>query len=133
MILKTILKSFGVENILEADGPLGGFSLIATEDIDLVLLDFFFGEHDGHDIVELLRTEMPCLNFGVPIIIVTAAPSHRRVLSAKALGADAILGKPLTPVDLYEAIDGVFTSREIRFSEADNEKGQMPKKAAAAE
>jgi len=58
-ILVTVLRAFGAQRILEADGPLGGFSLIATEDIDLVLLDFFLGDHDGYDIVELLRGERP--------------------------------------------------------------------------
>lgn len=111
-VLVALLNAFGVRRVLEADDSLGGFSLIATEEIDLVLLDFFLGDHDGHDIVELLRGEKPCPNHDVPIIIVTAAPHHARVLSAKAIGADAILGKPLTPVELYECINGVLGARE---------------------
>lgn len=111
-VLVSILNAFGVGRILEADGSFGGFSLIATEDIDLVLLDFFLGDHDGHDIVTLLRGEKPCPNHNVPIIIVTAAPLHPRVKSAKVIGADAILGKPLTPVELYEMIVDVLQVRE---------------------
>ncbi|VAW12740.1 hypothetical protein MNBD_ALPHA09-415 [hydrothermal vent metagenome] len=110
-VLVAILDAFGVERVLEAENSLGGFSLIATEEIDLVLLDFFLGDHDGHDIVELLRGEKPCPNHDVPIIIVTAAPLHPRVLSAKAIGADAILGKPLMPVELYECMVAVLEAR----------------------
>ncbi|MFV2092827.1 MAG: response regulator, partial [Hyphomicrobiales bacterium] len=111
-VLVAILDAFGVRRVLEAEDSLGGFSLVATEEIDLVLLDFFLGNHDGYDIVELLRGEKPCPNHNVPIIIVTAAPLHPRVLSAKQIGADAILGKPLTPVELYECIVEVLVARE---------------------
>ncbi len=110
-VLVTMLSAFGAGRVLEADDSLGGFSLIATEEIDLVLLDFFLGDHDGHDIVELLRGEKPCPNHDVPVIIVTAAPLHPRVLSAKAIGADAILGKPLMPVELYECMVAVLGAR----------------------
>jgi CheY-like chemotaxis protein len=122
-ILVTVLRAFGAQRILEADGPLGGFSLIATEDIDLVLLDFFLGDHDGYDIVELLRGERPCPNHDVPIIIVTAAPRHPRVLAAVEIGADAVLGKPVTPLEIYEVIDRVMEARAA---------GDAPAEAAPA-
>ncbi len=112
-VLVALLEAFGVRRVLEAEDSLGGFSLIATEDIDLVLLDFFLGDHDGYDIVELLRGEKPCPNHNVPIIIVTAAPLHPRVLLARQIGADAILGKPLMPVELYESIANVLDARKI--------------------
>ncbi len=107
-----LLRALGVNRILEAEDPLGGFSLIATEEIELVLLGFFLGEHDGYDIVELLRGEKPCQNHNIPIIIMTAAPTHERVQEAKSIGADAILGKPFAPQELYEIIDRVLTKRE---------------------
>lgn len=110
-VLVAILRAFGVTRIMEADAPLGGFALIATEDIDLVLLDFFLGDHDGYDIVELLRGEKPCPNHDVPIIIVTAAPGHPRVRAAEAIGADAVLGKPVTPVEVYEVVTRVLDAR----------------------
>jgi len=111
-VLVALLGAFGVRRILEAEDSLGGFSLVATEDIDLVLLDFILGDHDGYDIVELLRGEKPCPNHNVPIIIVTAAPLHPRVLSAVHIGADAVLGKPLMPIELYESIVEVLDARE---------------------
>lgn len=111
-VIVELLRALGTKQILEAEDPLGGFSLIATEDIDLVLLDFFLGEHDGYDIIALLRGEKPCPNHNVPIIIMTAAPTHDRVLEAKSVGADAILGKPLAPQELYEIIDQVLSKRE---------------------
>lgn len=111
-VVVAILRAFGVGRILEADSALGGFALVATESVDLVLLDFFLGAHDGHDIVELLRGEKPCPNHDVPIIMVTAAPQHPRVRSAMRIGADAVLGKPLTPVELYDTIASVLAARE---------------------
>lgn len=110
-ILTTILRAFGVSQIMEADTPLTGFALVATEDIDLVLLDFFLGDHDGYDMVALLRGERPCPNHDVPIIIITAAPQHPRVLAARELGADDILGKPVTPLEIFEVIDRVMSER----------------------
>jgi len=123
-VLVSLLGAFEVGQVMEADGSFGGFSLIATEEIDLVLLDFFLGDHDGLDIVELLRTEKPCPNYNVPIIIVTAAPLHPRVQAAKDLGADAILGKPLFPVELYEAITGVLETRKANPSPKDEDNGE---------
>ena len=123
-VVVELLRALGTNQILEAEDPLGGFSLIATEDIDLVLLDFFLGEHDGYDIVELLRGEKPCPNHNVPIIIMTAAPTHSRVLEAKTIGADAILGKPFAPQELFEMIDQVLSKRE------DASEAQLKQKAA---
>jgi len=124
-VLVALLNAFGVRRVLEAEDSLGGFSLIATEDIDLVLLDFFLGNHDGYDIIELLRGEKPCPNHNVPIIIVTAAPLHPRVILAKQIGADAVLGKPLMPIELYESIAQVLVARKI-WTDTDGDTASDP-------
>jgi CheY-like chemotaxis protein len=83
---------------------------LATKGVDLVLLDLVMPGTTGELVLRMLRESLETRE--IPIVIMSAlADAPER---AKAMGADAFLGKPFTPASLLEAIDRALASTAAR-------------------
>jgi len=103
-VFSEILTAFEVGTILEASDALGAFLLLASEEIDLVILDFFLDSSDGTELLTLVRNDPASPNAATPVLIVTALPQHDRVRSAIRQGVCAVMAKPIEPRALYRHI-----------------------------
>ena len=82
-----------------------GLVLEATP--ELVLLDWNMPTRSGADVLEALKRGWPRL----PVIVLTAeGRSSERELAAE-LGADAVLRKPFSPIELLETIGRLLAER----------------------
>jgi two-component system response regulator VicR len=71
---------------------------------DVLIVDILMPDKDGYEILEEVKQKYP----GLPVIATTAgATLHRDVYleAAKALGADAILEKPIQKEKLLKVLD----------------------------
>jgi two-component system, sensor histidine kinase and response regulator len=93
-----ILHEAGHDTVEAADGVLAMAALDADPAIDLVLADVMMPRMDGFQLVEAIRARPD--KRGLPVLILTTLDdvgSHSRAIEA---GADDVLEKPITPIEL---------------------------------
>jgi len=88
----------------------GASALAAASELlpDLILLDYELPELDGLQVIERLRAEP--VTRGIPVLLSSAA----RVSMADIKRADGFLAKPFPEALLFEMIDRVLRTREVR-------------------
>src|SRR4030095_14871061 len=96
-----VLTGAGYSTLSAANGQ-EALDLVATNEVDLVLLDLNLPVKNGWDTFERLTTENPF----VPIIIITARPNQ--LFPALAAGVGALMEKPLDFPRLLETIRGLL-------------------------
>ncbi|MET0899908.1 MAG: response regulator [Mycobacterium sp.] len=95
-LLDAVLTPRG-HRVLMASSGAQALALLATEDIDLVLLDIVMPEMDGHDVCRRIRAT-PATEF-LPVVMITASGSEQR-LAALESGADDFITKPFDQSEL---------------------------------
>ena len=103
-IVRTILLSFGVRRVLEAQDVGEAFEKVRHNNVDVVLLDYNLGFMDGVEFVKLMRTASDSPNKYLPIIMVTAYTEHYRVETARDAGVNEFCAKPVTAIQIYRRI-----------------------------
>ena len=98
-LLRTVLERAGYE-VAEADNGNEAMGIIRAIELDLVITDIFMPENDGFELIQHLRRAAP----GVKIITISGETPGPYLTTARLLGADAVLGKPVSPEVL---VDGV--------------------------
>ena len=92
------LNAEGFRHIAASTGQ-GALSLLASEPIDLMLLDLGLPDFDGMEVIRKVRewSEMP-------ILVVSARDQDREKAAALDLGADDYLTKPFSTTELLARI-----------------------------
>lgn len=105
-LVRDMLVGFGVKlhNIIEADRVPDALQHFYAKRFDLVITDFFLGELDGGDFTRHIRGDAACINRKIPILLITGAPNHEKVLKALESGVNEMLAKPIAPSALYYRI-----------------------------
>ena len=104
MIVRTILKNFGVIHIYDAHDVAEAFAIVRQYAIDVVVLDYNLGFMDGIEFVRMMRTASDSPNPYLPIIMLTAYTEHYRVETARDAGITEFCAKPVTAIELYRKI-----------------------------
>lgn len=100
-LLRSMLAGFGVRHIHEAATGTDGFSKLCALRPDLVLIDWTLPDMTGAELISMIRDPHVCQQAEVPIVVITANPTRRRVLEAAKLGAHELIAKPVSPKVLY--------------------------------
>ncbi len=99
--IQNALDSFGFDVIGVAEGSQALFKMLESEiKPDLILLDMFFPDESGVDILKILKQKYPAIK----ILVITAMNQDNLNKEVKSLGADDILYKPFDMDDLTSAI-----------------------------
>ena len=103
--IKNALESFNYDVIGTASGSQELFDLLQVcQTPDLILLDMFYPDENGIDILKRLKQEYP----SVKILVITAMNEEALNKQIKQLKADDILYKPFDMDDLTFAINKIF-------------------------
>lgn len=103
--IKQALESFNYEIIGTANGSKELFNLLKNNSKpDLILLDMFYPDENGLDILKKLKKDFP----QVKVLVVTAMNEETLNKQIKQLGADDTLYKPFDMDDLTFAIRKLF-------------------------
>lgn len=103
--IKNALESFNYEVIGTANGSKELFSLLEqNSNPDLILLDMFYPDEKGIDILQKLKQTYPA----VKVLVITAMNEESLNKQIKQIGADDILYKPFDMDDLTFAIKKIF-------------------------
>jgi class 3 adenylate cyclase/CheY-like chemotaxis protein len=99
-LLDAVLTPRGYRVLTASSGP-EALALLATEDVDIVLLDIVMPEMDGHAVCRAIRST-PATEF-LPIVMITASGSEQR-LAALESGADDFVTKPFDKSELLARV-----------------------------
>jgi DNA-binding response OmpR family regulator len=94
-----LLKDAGYK-VLEAAHGKEAESMLAGSEVDLMITDIVMPEQDGLETILSVRAVHP----GLKIIAVGDRPGGYQVRTAKLLGADAVMSKPLTRCVLCDTV-----------------------------
>lgn len=100
--MRRAVEQTGVEdgNILEAGNGREALELLATESVDLLLLDLHMPEMDGEAFVRALHEAG---TIGDQLVIIVSTEANRsRIESLRSLGVHGYLHKPFEPEELRE-------------------------------
>ncbi len=92
------LNAEGFRHIVSSTGQ-GALRLLASEQIDLMLLDLGLPDVDGMDVIRKVREWSE-----IPILVVSARDQDREKAAALDLGADDYLTKPFSTTELLARI-----------------------------
>jgi len=107
-IVKAVLKSFDVQDVITAAGGQQGLSHVRAYKADIIILDIQLERENGLDILRALRAQDdPNIAF-LPVIMLTAHSEVHGVQAARDAGANEFCNKPLVPAALYQRIVSVI-------------------------
>lgn len=95
----------------EAVNGKEALTLMKQQPVDLVVTDLNMPVMDGQTF--LMRVAASPKLFGTPVIFITSVNNPARRDELVSLGAAAVLGKPVTPMALTEALGNVFEDANI--------------------
>lgn len=107
-LAKTILKTFGINNVISAKNGEEGFLKYCDNNPDLVIADWMMKPMDGISLTRRIRNDPVSPNQFVPIILMTGFSEKRRVIQARDAGVTEFLVKPFNARDLYRRISQVI-------------------------
>ena len=107
-IVKTILRGFGAEHVMEAKSAHEAFQRLKNDSVDIVVLDYLMGDQDGVEFLKKLRSEEDSPAPYVPVIMLTAHSDRARVEAARDAGATEFCAKPITAAEMLRKIAQVI-------------------------
>ena len=105
--LKNVLVSCGFEVVLEAENSQELFDGLKRCPADLVLLDVFFPNESGLDMLVKIKTTYP----HIKVLVVTGLRQDNVLAEAQKNGADGVLYKPFDSGELVGAVERVIAKK----------------------
>ena len=93
-VIKFLLEQEGVDCTFVKNG-LEAVKLYNILDFDMVFMDIYMPEMDGHEATKAIKTSEKYVKNNIPIIAVSAGAFEADVESAKLSGVDDFLAKPI--------------------------------------
>jgi DNA-binding response OmpR family regulator len=109
-IRKLIMLTMESENfeLHEAENGVDGLHMARNMRPDVVLLDVMMpGGMDGYQVCEEIKMD-PELN-GTMVILITARGQRSDIERGQAVGCDAYIVKPFSPIELLDTVDRLVT------------------------
>jgi len=114
MIVRAILHSFGIYDIVEAADGEEALAMLSQRHIDVVITDLVMQPMDGVEFTRRLRTPRNGLNNYVPILMVSGHTDIANVKDAIAAGVTEFLVKPIVPANLEARLLSVVRTPKKR-------------------
>ena len=92
---------------IEAEHGQAALDAMGSQQVDLLVTDITMPVMGGVDLVKQMQQVSKLA--AIPVIVITSAGNQTERQALEALGAKAILTKPLTPPMMAEVLDRVFT------------------------
>ncbi|MFC1745542.1 sigma-54-dependent transcriptional regulator [Candidatus Riflebacteria bacterium] len=111
--LKVTLLSSGINNIILCDNSKEVIPIIASTDMELIVLDILMPDLNGEDILKHIVEEYP----GLPVVMLTAVQEVETAVRCIKLGAFDYLTKPLEKSRFISVIKRLI---ELRLLQREN-------------
>jgi CheY-like chemotaxis protein len=100
VIVRTILRAFGIHDVVDAADGQEALKVLAERHIDVVITDLVMQPMDGVEFTRRLRAPRNGLNPYVPVLMVSGHTDIANVKEAIAAGVTEFLVKPIVPANL---------------------------------
>jgi two-component system chemotaxis response regulator CheY len=107
ILLRTMLKAFGIREIHECKEGGEALRFIKQKMPDFALVDLAMAPMDGLHFTQAVRALPDKIDCVLPIIMVTGYTERRRIEAARDAGVTEILAKPVTPAGLFQRIEEI--------------------------
>jgi two-component system chemotaxis response regulator CheY len=104
-LIKSVLKMFGVKDVLTSTDAETGLKTFKGRKPDLLIVDWDLDDINGLAFIKAIRHDP--VNPHVPIIFTTALSSAKRVAQARDSGITEFLRKPFTAEALFKRIEAI--------------------------
>ncbi len=121
-LITTVLRSFGVGEVISCLDGQQGFRKFCHVNPDLVITDWMMEPWDGIKMSKEIRNNPNSPNQFVPIILMTGFSEKRRVIAARDAGITEFLVKPFNTRDLYRRLYQII-ERPRQFVKSDDYMG----------
>jgi len=105
-IIINALRTFGVDDIVEAGDGQEGIAKIYSQKVDFVITDWNMPKMTGIEMTRIIRADESLKN--LPILMVTTRELKQDIMEAHDAKVDNYIVKPFTPQILKEKIDAVL-------------------------
>lgn len=105
MYIKRCMDAAGFQEATyyEAKDGYDALEIIKSQELDLVITDINMPHMDGKSLLKRIKTNPRY--FDLPVLVVTSADNEANEAELKKLGALDILGKPISPHSVAEALN----------------------------
>ena len=107
-IVINALKTFGIEDVIEAEDGQDGLTKLQTEKVDFVITDWNMPNMTGLELTKAIRSDENLQN--IPILMVTTRGLKQDIVEALQARVNNYVVKPFTPPVLKEKIQAVLKS-----------------------
>lgn len=103
-----MLRKLGISKIAEAAGGVEAVTLLHSEPLDVLVMDWYMPEVSGAGLIGIVRRSRHARLKSLPVIVMTGYASRETIGKARELGAGEVLTKPFTPEHLSAALRRVL-------------------------
>ena len=107
-LVRTILESLGVSQIVEAREGAHALEKMGQTQIDLLIIDWNMEPMDGLSLTRHLRTSAESPDQFVPVIMLSGHTERARVMQARDAGVTEFMAKPVSARSLYARIVSII-------------------------
>lgn len=108
-LFRTILEQAGYRVLIAASGD-EGWRLLQNEILDLILVHVFLPDVDGLEFIHRLRRTRPSCKI---IAMLGGSGEWGYLDTVKLLGANDVLGKPLSPKELLDTVSAQVKPKHV--------------------
>ncbi|MBF0249189.1 MAG: response regulator [Alphaproteobacteria bacterium] len=108
-LLKEVVRSLGGKVVCEAENVPDAVQSCYNNRPDIVLSELVMDGGGGFEFTRAIRSEPDLSKASMPIILVTAATEQRHILTARDVGVNEFVAKPVSIKQLYKCISHVIT------------------------
>lgn len=105
-LLRNILRQLGFENVFEAADGIEALKILRTENIGLVISDWYMEPMSGIEFLREVRADKSLKN--IPFIMITAERGSASVAAAHTAGVTNYIVKPFTTETLRSKVADVL-------------------------
>lgn len=105
MMKGLLTDKYDVEMAKSAEAAM---SCIEKKVPDMIFLDYDMPEHDGREVLKLIRENEPSKN--VPVVFLTGVKDRKRIEAVLDLKPEGYLLKPVSQNKIYQIIENIFDS-----------------------
>ena len=109
-ILGTMLKSFGIRDIREAEDGLHALRVVNGREVDVIFTDLMMQPVDGLAFIRWIRTSSASPCPFVPIVMITGHATQRSLTEARMAGVTEFLAKPLTARGVLHRLNEIINN-----------------------
>lgn len=100
-----ILKSLGIGRIFEARSGSDALDILASQAVDMILIDDLQAPYDRLTVVRELRKSKSSTTRSMPVIHITSKLHKSTILAARDAGVTEILSKPFSAAQMITRIE----------------------------